>query len=46
MLFSLDRSIVDKLENRRLDRKDGKRKWAKEEKDMLRGDSTHSSTKR
>ena len=26
--------------------KDGKRKWAKQEKDMLQGDSTHSSTKR
>lgn len=46
MLFSLNGTMEDKLENKKLGRKDGKRKWAKEEKDMLQGDSTHSSTKR
>lgn len=38
------RTMEDKLGNKRLGMKNGKRKWAKDEKDMLEGD--HSSAKR
>lgn len=32
------RTMEDKLGNKRLGMKNGKRKWAKDEKDMLEGD--------
>ena len=37
MLFSLDRSMVDKLENRRLGRKDGRENGPKKRRTRYRG---------